>query len=100
MSTPEDGAGAVRRSGTGSDQADDPALRQPEVAVATRRRRNLSPWNVLLLAPFIGVLVPGWYNHATPRLFGLPFFYWWQLAWIAVAVLVLLVVYVATRGAR
>jgi hypothetical protein len=49
---------------------------------------------VLLLLPFIGTLLPWIYNRATPQLFGLPFFYWYQLAWVVVtAALIGLVVY-------
>jgi hypothetical protein len=43
------------------------------------RRRG---WYLLLLLPFAGTLIPPLYNHAEPALFGLPFFYWYQLAWI------------------
>ena len=45
------------------------------------RRRG---WYVLLLLPFIGTLIPPFYNHASPALFGMPFFYWYQLAWVLV----------------
>ncbi|MGR4065257.1 MAG: DUF3311 domain-containing protein [Vulcanimicrobiaceae bacterium] len=42
----------------------------------------------LLLLPFIGTLYPPLYNRLDPQLFGLPFFYWYQLAWVpATAVL-------------
>ena len=43
------------------------------------RRRG---WYLLLILPFIGTLLPPLYNHARPALFGLPFFYWYQLAWV------------------
>ncbi|MBV9717885.1 MAG: DUF3311 domain-containing protein [Candidatus Eremiobacteraeota bacterium] len=36
----------------------------------------------LLILPFIGTLIPPLYNHARPALLGIPFFYWYQLAWI------------------
>jgi hypothetical protein len=39
---------------------------------------------LLLVLPFIGTLVPPLYNHARPALFGMPFFYWYQLAWVIV----------------
>jgi hypothetical protein len=38
----------------------------------------------LLLPPFIGTLCVPIYNHARPPLFGIPFFYWYQLAWVLV----------------
>jgi hypothetical protein len=39
-------------------------------------------WYLLLILPFAGTLVPPLYNRASPALFGMPFFYWYQLAWI------------------
>jgi hypothetical protein len=55
-------------------------------------------WNVLLLIPFIATLFPGFYNQLDPRLFGMPFFYWYQLAW-TIGSGVLLAIYIAvTRG--
>jgi len=46
------------------------------------------------------VLVPSVYNKTDPTLGGIPFFYWYQMLWIAVSVVVTLVVYRATRGER
>ena len=37
---------------------------------------------VLLLIPFIGLLWVPFYNMREPALFGFPFFYWYQLAWV------------------
>jgi hypothetical protein len=52
---------------------------------------------VLLLAPFVGLLFPGWYARSTPKLFGFPFFYWYQFAWVIAAAAITLLVYVLTR---
>jgi len=41
-------------------------------------------WYSLLALPFAGTLIPSLYNHARPALFGIPFFYWYQLAWVLV----------------
>jgi hypothetical protein len=38
----------------------------------------------LLLLPFIGLLWVPLYNFHDPVLFGFPFFYWYQLAWVPV----------------
>ena len=56
-------------------------------------------WNFLFLVPFL-ILVTPWINHVEPQLFGLPFFYWIQLAWVAVSVAVVAIVHVRTRGGR
>jgi Protein of unknown function (DUF3311) len=42
-------------------------------------------------------LFPGWYATKTPKLFGLPFFYWYQFAWVIAAALITLLVYLLTR---
>jgi hypothetical protein len=59
------------------------------------RRRG---WYVLLLAPFVGLLFPGWYATKSPELWGIPFFYWYQFAWVIAAALITALVYVLTRA--
>ena len=54
-------------------------------------------WYLLLLLPFIGTLIPSFYNRMQPALFGLPFFYWYQLLWVVVTTILLGVVVLATR---
>ena len=48
---------------------------------------------VLLLLPFIGLLWVPFYNHPLPELFGFPFFYWYQLAWVPVTAFLTWLVY-------
>jgi len=55
-----------------------------------------SPWNLLLLLPFIVLLTPI-YNRESPALFGMPFFYWFQFAVIILGVLCTITVYRMTR---
>ena len=57
-------------------------------------------WYLLLLAPFVGLLFPGWYAKSDPELFGFPFFYWYQFAWVIAAAVITLLVYVFTRSDR
>ena len=52
---------------------------------------------MLLLVPFLTLVTP-WINFDGPRLGGMPFFYWFQLAWVVVSVVVVAVVHVRTRG--
>jgi hypothetical protein len=49
-------------------------------------------WYALLLLPFIATLLPQLYNFSDPPLFGLPFFYWYQLAWVVITTVLLCVV--------
>ena len=80
---------------------DSPSSRDPEGArTAAARRGGTSAWNWLLVIPFVGVLIPAFYNKADPTLGGMPFFYWYQMLWIAISVAITLVVYRATRGTR
>lgn len=53
-------------------------------------------WYALLLLPFAGTLLPQLYNRLEPTLFGLPFFYWYQLAWVVITTMLLGIVVFAT----
>lgn len=54
----------------------------------------------LLVPPFVGTLLPFLYNHARPALFGIPFFYWYQLAWVLVTAALLGLFVALTRERR
>ncbi len=54
-------------------------------------------WYWLLLIPFVATLWPPFYARSKPALFGFPFFYWYQFAWVILTALLVLVVYLATR---
>jgi hypothetical protein len=54
----------------------------------------------LLLAPAAGLLWVPWYADANPRLAGIPFFYWYQLAWVPGGGLCLLTAHLLTRSSR
>jgi hypothetical protein len=59
--------------------------------------RNGAGWMLLfLLIPMLVVDVP-FYNRIEPELFGFPFFYWFQLAWIFVSMAVTAFVYYGTE---
>jgi hypothetical protein len=65
-----------------------------------RRRDVKRGWYWLLALPLIGTLIPTIYNSADPTLIGIPFFYWYQMAWIAISVVCTTIVYRKTRGDR
>jgi len=52
---------------------------------------------LLLIVPFVATLLPWIYNRADPSLFGMPFFYWYQLAWVMVTAGLLGLVVFLTR---
>jgi Protein of unknown function (DUF3311) len=58
------------------------------------------PWILLLVAPFVGMLWVPFYNADEPRLWGFPYFYWYQFVWIGIGALITTIVYFATRDAE
>lgn len=59
-----------------------------------------SRWVYLLLAiPFLGTLWVPLYDHVRPTFLGFPFFYWYQIAWVPVSVILTAIVY-GVRHAR
>ena len=64
------------------------------------RPRRWRPVVLLLVVPLIAVLIPEFYNFANPAIGGMPFFYWYQLAWVAGVAVCTAIVYFATRSAR
>jgi hypothetical protein len=67
-----------------------------------RRSAERSPITWLLLVPVVLVLWPPLFDRVDPELFGIPFFYWYQLAVIPIGVACTAIVYRATtrRGGR
>ena len=66
-------------------------LRVAETNAKPVRRR--SKWVLLLVLPYLGLCFPQLYARATPALWGFPFFYWYQFAWVIVASALLGIVY-------
>ncbi len=63
-----------------------------------RSPNRLTLWHLLLLIPFVAVLWVPFYNAVEPRIFGFPFFYAYQMAWVVISSALTAVVYVATRS--
>ena len=66
------------------------------------KRETARGWYWLFLLPFFGTFFPWIYNTGSPELFGIPFFFWYQMAWVPISVLLTVIVYRATtkRGVR
>jgi hypothetical protein len=58
------------------------------------------PVRLLLLLPFAGVLWPPIYNRIEPSLAGIPFFYWYQMAWVIITALILAFVYLSETRSK
>jgi amino acid transporter len=79
--------------GRSGDPDDDVAPRGGEVRLPRAR------WHLLLLLiPFVALLYPAFYAGAAPRLWGIPFFIWYQFAWVIGGVIVTVAVYAIDRG--
>jgi hypothetical protein len=55
---------------------------------------------LLLIIPYVAVLWVPFYNRLQPSIAGVPFFYWYQLLWIAIGALALLPSYLAEERGR
>jgi hypothetical protein len=65
-----------------------------ETTSNSQPRKRTAWWVVVLLvAPYIGLCFPSFYARATPALFGFPFFYWYQFAWVILTSVLLYIVY-------
>lgn len=63
---------------------------------APRSTLRKSYWNLLLLVPLLMLVTPT-FNSTEPSLFGMPFFYWYQFAFVPVGVLCTCLVYIKTK---
>jgi Protein of unknown function (DUF3311) len=63
-------------------------------------RTDRNPWNWLLLIPITLPLLTFVYNRETPTLFGFPFFFWFQLLFAPLAVVVGVSVFYLSRRSR
>jgi hypothetical protein len=72
----------------------DPPSAQRGVRVHERNKG----WYWLFLLPFFGVFFPWVYNTPDPELIGVPFFYWYQMLWVLLTVILTVIVYRKTKG--
>jgi hypothetical protein len=61
------------------------------------KKEKASWWYLLFVVQYAVILWPPLYNKAEPAVLGVPFFYWFQLAWVVVSAVITAVVYFATR---
>jgi hypothetical protein len=69
---------------------------------ADRRRMPVNEqnkgWYWLFVLPFFGAFLPWIYNTRDPELAGVPFFYWYQMLWVPLTVILTILVYIKTKG--
>jgi hypothetical protein len=66
-------------------------------AAAQKRGEGWSWWYLLFLVQWAAVLWPPFYNSAEPAWLGMPFFYWYQLAWVLISAVITAFVYLVTQ---
>jgi len=62
-----------------------------------QRREHSKGWYWLFVLPFVFTLLPMIYNSSSPELIGIPFFYWYQIGWVPITVVLMIVAYRKTR---
>ena len=75
------------------------------MSVPPSRPRRLSAGSaalvaVLLLIPCVALALVPTYSRETPKLWGWPFFYWYQLLWVLVTPLLTFAAYKVIQRAR
>jgi hypothetical protein len=60
------------------------------------KRSEWSGWHLLFIIEFVMVLWPPFFNKLEPTVFGIPFFYWYQLACVFVGAIITVIVYLRT----
>lgn len=70
-----------------------------------RRPPRLSPATsavvaVLLLVPCIALAIVPVYSRETPKIWGWPFFYWYQLMWVIITPILTYAAYLIIKRAR
>lgn len=61
------------------------------------RPKGLHARELLLLVPVLALIFPGIYARRDPLLFGFPFFYWYQFAWVLGGALITGIVFLLRR---
>ena len=72
-----------------------PPVVPPRLPVGTRLLAGL-----LLVIPLVALAIVPVYSRATPRLWGFPFFYWYQFAWVLVTAALTFSAYLVVTRAR
>jgi hypothetical protein len=74
----------------------DPSFNSVRDAGDMSRLRTANAWYALLAIPIVAMLLVPTYASTAPTLAGVPFFYWYQLAWVPAGAVITAIVYRAT----
>lgn len=64
---------------------------------STKKKQGSRWWYLLILAPLIGTLFPSMYSSVDPKLWGIPFFYWYQMMWVILSAILTAIMYAALK---
>jgi Protein of unknown function (DUF3311) len=68
--------------------------------VRTRSNPDWQPWVPLLIVPIVLPLITTIFNRAEPKLWGIPAFYWIQLAYVFLSAACTGIVYATSKSRR
>lgn len=68
----------------------------PSNSSPSKKAKSPILW-IALAIPYLALCFPQLYARATPVLFGFPFFYWYQFAWVVLTSILLGLVYRALK---
>ena len=77
-----------------------PAARVGTGAARARRNPDWQPWVPLLIVPIVLPLITTIFNRAEPKLWGIPAFYWIQLAYVFLSAACTAIVYATSKSRR
>jgi hypothetical protein len=63
-------------------------------------RRRWHPVYLFLAIPYLAFGWVPFYDRIGPELFGIPFFYWWQMLWIVLTAACIVPIYRYQEGQR
>jgi len=59
----------------------------------TKPRRKFHPVYLFLVLPYLALLYVPLYDSVEPKVFGIPFFYWYQMLWTVLGAFCILPIY-------
>lgn len=62
------------------------------------KKRGNPLWYLLMIIPVIGTCFPSFYSFVSPELWGIPFFYWYQMLWVIISGFITFLMYVKLRN--
>lgn len=63
-------------------------------------RKGFRPLYLLLLIPYVAMMWVPSYNRIEPEIWGIPFFYWYQMLWIVLGAAVMLPIYLSEERGK